>query len=139
MVAHPGLTTLGLEYFCNQGDGLWTRTDADLKALAAREIAQLGLVRPLQVMDGTVVRVSNAYPVYDSTYSQQLAALQKYLAGFSNLQSIGRNGLHRYNNQDHSMITGLIAARNLSSSDLRDVWSVNSEAEYHEAMYEDAA
>jgi protoporphyrinogen oxidase len=138
MVEDQGTTTLGLEYFCNRGDDLWTKDASALKAQAAHDLVQLGLVEAHNIVDGAVVRVKNAYPVYDSSYSGHLAVIKKYLASFHNLQSIGRNGLHRYNNQDHSMMTGLIAAQNLRSSIRRDVWAINSEAEYHEEVYEEA-
>lgn len=133
MMADPTKTSLGMEYFCTLGDSLWTQTDADLIALAERELAQLGLAPGAKVIDATVIRQPKAYPVYDREYRQNLAVLKAYMAGFSNLQTIGRNGLHRYNNQDHSMLTGLLAALNLMG-ECHDVWEVNTERSYHETF-----
>src|SRR5439155_8004116 len=99
--------------------------------LGMRECAQLGLITPDEVEDGTVVRMPKAYPVYDQQYHASITTLRHYLDGFANLQTIGRNGLHRYNNQDHSMLTGVYAARNIVGEQ-HDVWAVNTEKEYHE-------
>jgi protoporphyrinogen oxidase len=131
MVPDPRLTCLGLEYFCFEGDGLWTTSDADLVALGAREIADIGLLGGAKVIDGTVVRMPKAYPVYDDGFMDALAVVRDYLAGFTNLQVAGRNGMHKYNNQDHSMVTAMLAAQNLLG-DHHDVWAVNADDEYHE-------
>ena len=133
MVPNPDHSALGLEYFVQEGDGLWTSSDADLMALGARELAQLGLVPPEKVLDGCVVRMPKAYPVYDQDYQKTVSALRDYLARFPNLQLMGRNGQHRYNNQDHSMVTAVYAARNIGGADL-DVWGVNVEEDYHEEV-----
>ncbi|MBP7692452.1 MAG: FAD-dependent oxidoreductase, partial [Anaerolineales bacterium] len=133
MVPDPATTSLGLEYFVNEGDALWTMADRDLIALGQRELAQIGLVQPADVFDGLVIRQPKAYPVYNSTYARYLETLKAYLAGFENLQTIGRNGLHKYNNQDHSMLTAMLAVRNLAG-ERHDVWDVNTERSYHEEL-----
>lgn len=133
MVPDAGTTSLGLEYFCNEGDALWQRPDAELLSLAAREMAALRLAPEAGVIDGIVIRQPAAYPVYDQTYRQNLAVIQRYLAGFSNLQTIGRNGLHRYNNQDHAMLTGILAAGNVLG-EKNDVWEVNTDRSYYEEV-----
>ncbi|MCC6862446.1 MAG: NAD(P)/FAD-dependent oxidoreductase [Bryobacterales bacterium] len=131
MVPDPETSCLGLEYFCFEGDGLWTMSDPDLIALATRETAALGLVRPSDVIDGTVLRIPKAYPVYDATYKRGLSAIQRFLETVPNLQLVGRNGMHRYNNQDHSMLTAILAARNIMGGRY-DLWRVNVDADYHE-------
>ena len=131
MVPEEGKTCLGLEYFCFEGDGLWSSPDADLVALATKELGELGLVDPSKVRDGCVVRMPKAYPVYDSTYSAHLGKLREYIDPFSNLHTVGRNGMHKYNNQDHSMFTAMMAVQNMRGA-AHDVWSVNTDYEYHE-------
>ncbi|HTK28164.1 MAG TPA: NAD(P)/FAD-dependent oxidoreductase [Vicinamibacterales bacterium] len=138
MVPDPRYTCLGLEYFVTEGDDLWTMDDERLRALASREIATIGLAALDDIVDGTVVRMHKAYPVYESGYLDALAAVKSHLAGLSNLQLVGRNGMHRYNNQDHSMLTALLAVRNLFGADY-DLWKVNSDDEYHEAAGASAA
>lgn len=133
MLASPdaNATCLGLEYFCFAGDGLWSLSDAELIALGTRELAELGLVRPERVKDGAVVRMEKAYPVYVPGYRENVAAVGEALAAFANLQVVGRNGMHKYNNQDHSMMTALLAVRNLQGEKF-NLWNVNADAEYHE-------
>jgi protoporphyrinogen oxidase len=131
MVPDPSKTCLGMEYFCSRGDDLWGRTDAELQALAARENHRLGLADAAEVQDGCVIRQPRAYPVYDGEYRRHVEEIRAYLARFDNLQTIGRNGLHRYNNQDHSMVCGLQAARNLFGA-THNVWEVNTERSYYE-------
>ncbi len=131
MLPEPTKTSLGLEYFCNVGDALWEMSDAELIELARREIEQLGLARASEVEDGTVIRQHKAYPVYDGTYRKNLAILRHYLTGFPNLLTLGRNGMHRYNNQDHSMLCALLAVENLHGA-RHDLWDVNTERSYHE-------
>jgi protoporphyrinogen oxidase len=130
-----GMSCLGLEYFCFEGDGLWSASDADLVALAKREVAQIGLLRADDVVDACVVRQAKAYPVYDEGYRDNVAAIRLDLeTAYPSLHVIGRNGMHRYNNQDHAMMTGMLAARNIiAGARLYDVWNVNEDAEYHEA------
>ncbi|MGQ0633377.1 MAG: NAD(P)/FAD-dependent oxidoreductase [Planctomycetaceae bacterium] len=131
MVPDPTRTCLGMEYFCTRGDDLWRKEDSELLQLAAREIEQLGLAREADVEDGCVIRQPKAYPVYDGEYRRHLQVIREYLEGFKNLQTVGRNGMHRYNNQDHSMLCGLFAARNLLGASY-DVWEVNTERSYYE-------
>jgi protoporphyrinogen oxidase len=131
MVPDEGTTCLGMEYFCFEGDGLWTSPDADLVALATKELGELGLVDPSKVRDGCVVRMPKAYPVYDSTYAGHLATLREFIDPLRNLHTVGRNGMHKYNNQDHSMFTAMMAVQNMRGS-RHDVWSVNTDFEYHE-------
>jgi len=133
MVPDQSTTCLGLEYFCFEGDGLWTSTDDELVALARKELAQLGMCKPEEVLGGVVVRQPKAYPVYDDIYKSQLAIIHDYLSAQApNLQLVGRNGMHHYNNQDHSMMTALLAARNIALGAHYDPWKVNTDAEYHE-------
>jgi protoporphyrinogen oxidase len=132
MVPDPEMTCLGLEYFCFEGDNLWNLKDEELIARGIRETAKLGLINADQVVDGTVVRVPKAYPVYDEAYPRGVAAIREFLETVPNLQLVGRNGMHRYNNQDHSMLTGVLAARNILGGHY-DLWQVNADAEYHEA------
>jgi protoporphyrinogen oxidase len=134
MVPDPAKTGLGMEYFCNEGDALWTLPDDELVAMAKRELEKIGIARAEEVSDGCVFRMPKAYPVYDSVYAKHLETVKSHLAGFTNLQTIGRNGLHRYNNQDHAMLTGLFAARNIVLGGTHDVWNVNTEQEYHEEI-----
>ena len=137
MIPEPNRSCLGLEYFCFEGDGLWNMPDAELLALGRAEVAKLGLVNADDVIDGCVVRMPKAYPVYDDVYKRGIAAVLEFLAEVPNLHLVGRNGMHRYNNQDHSMLTAMLAARNivsiLSSTGPRyDLWRVNVDEEYHE-------
>jgi protoporphyrinogen oxidase len=134
MVPDPTTTSLGLEYFCNEGDDIWNMPDAELIALGTREIGKIGLARPEDVVDGAVFRVEKSYPVYDSDYEQSLDVLKAYVASLENLQTIGRNGLHRYNNQDHAMLTGMLAVRNLLYGETNNLWQVNAEQEYLEEL-----
>jgi len=132
MVPESGATCLGLEYFCFEGDGLWTMDDSALIELGKRELAQLGLIDPAEVFDGCVVRMPKSYPVYGPGYQEDVDAIRQALSAFPNHQVVGRNGMHKYNNQDHSMMTALLAARNLTGG-AYDVWRVNTDAEYHES------
>ncbi len=132
MVPDARLTCLGLEYFCTEGDALWAQSDTALIELGREELAKIGLVAKDRVTDGCVVRMKKAYPVYDDRYAEHVAVIRRFLeAETPNLQLIGRNGMHKYNNQDHAMMTGLLAARNILGGHF-DVWKVNSDAEYHE-------
>ena len=134
MVPDPSTTSLGLEYFCNEGDEIWTMPDEELIVLGKQEIAKIGLADAADVVDGAVFRVEKSYPIYDSDYAQSLETIKAYLATLENLQTIGRNGLHRYNNQDHAMLTGMLAVRNLLFGEQNDLWQVNAEQEYHEEL-----
>jgi protoporphyrinogen oxidase len=130
-----GMTCLGLEYFCFEGDGLWSAPDAELIALAKREIAKIGLVAQDDVVDGCVVRQAKAYPVYDEEYRDHVAMIRLDLErSFPSLHLVGRNGMHKYNNQDHAMMTAMLTARNILADErIFDTWQVNEDAEYHEA------
>ncbi|NJO44560.1 MAG: NAD(P)/FAD-dependent oxidoreductase [Oscillatoriales cyanobacterium RM2_1_1] len=131
MVPDLSKTCIGMEYFCSVGDAIWEASDTELLDLATHEIETLGLAKAKDVEDGTIIRQPKAYPVYDREYRQHLQVIQDYLAQFDNLQTVGRNGMHRYNNQDHSMLTGYLAARNLLGEH-HDLWNVNLERSYHE-------
>ncbi len=131
MVPDPSKTCLGLEYFCFENDGLWGTPDAELIELGRQELGRLGLVDPADVIDGAVVRMPKAYPVYDGTYEGAMEKVRHFLRRVPNLQLTGRNGMHRYNNQDHSMLTAVLAARNILGGHY-DLWKVNVEQEYHE-------
>lgn len=136
MVPDPAKTSLGLEYFCTEGDAVWTMADTDLIEMGRREIDRIGLARSEDVVDGCVVRVEKAYPVYGSDYREYLSVVRQFIDGLENCQTIGRNGLHRYNNQDHAMLTGMLAVRNLALGQQNDLWSVNTDQEYHEEIRE---
>lgn len=131
MVPDLSKTCLGMEYFCNISDELWLTEDASLIELATRELESLGLAKASKVLDGVVIRQPKAYPVYDSEYKKNLQVIEEYLATFENLQTTGRNGMHRYNNQDHSMLTGLLAAKNILG-EKHNLWEVNTERSYYE-------
>ena len=133
MVPDPAMACYGLEYFCFEGDGMWTSKDEDLIALAKKEIEQIGLTKQSAVVEGYVVRQPKAYPVYDHYYKDNVEAVKEALADYPGLYLIGRNGMHKYNNQDHSMMTAMLAAKNIISGKTEyDVWNVNEDAEYHE-------
>ena len=131
--SQPDTSCIGLEYFCNEGDDLWQMPDPDLVELGRRELAQLGLVAEADVIDGVVYRQSKAYPVYMGEYKAYLDIVRTYLASIENLQTAGRNGLHMYNNQDHSMLTAMLAVRNILG-ERHDIWTVNTERAYHEEI-----
>ena len=133
MVPDPDKTCLGLEYFCFEGDGLWTMSDSDLIELGRKELGILGLANPADVEDGSVVRMPKAYPVYDGTYAEALRVVREFLDDVPNLQLVGRNGMHKYNNQDHSMLTAMLAVKNILGANY-DLWQVNAEQEYHEEV-----
>ncbi len=133
MVPDQNLTCLGMEYFVFEGDAMWSMQDEDLLNLASREIEVLGLAKASDVVDGKVIREPKAYPVYDDTYREAVAAVQRFLKEeIPNIQCAGRNGMHRYNNQDHSMLTGMLAARNIMGLGEFDLWDVNADDDYHE-------
>ncbi|MGC3981952.1 MAG: NAD(P)/FAD-dependent oxidoreductase [Steroidobacteraceae bacterium] len=134
LVKDPDTIWLGLEYFCNEGDELWRMDDAAFLVFAATELAKIGLIDRADVLDGTVVRVPKAYPAYFGEY-RQISQVRDYLDGFDNLFAIGRNGMHRYNNQDHSMLAAKAAVDGLVAGhiDKQALWSINSEEDYHES------
>ncbi|MGE0555671.1 MAG: FAD-dependent oxidoreductase, partial [Gemmatimonadales bacterium] len=131
MVPVPGMTCLGLEYFCFEGDGLWNSSDADLIALATRELAELELAPGAVAKDGAVIRMPKAYPIYDSVYRGHLDVIRDYIDPIPNFHTVGRNGMHKYNNQDHSMLTAMMAVWNMMGAE-HDIWEVNTDFEYHE-------
>ncbi|KPK01565.1 MAG: FAD-dependent oxidoreductase [Nitrospira bacterium SG8_35_4] len=133
MVPDSSKTCLGLEYFCFEGDELWNMPENDLIGLGKREIENIGLVKLSDVEDGCVVRVPKAYPSYDSKYQDNVTIIRQFLKNIRNLQLVGRNGMHRYNNQDHSMLTAMLAVENIEGA-RHDLWKVNDEMEYHEEL-----
>jgi protoporphyrinogen oxidase len=132
--SRAGTSCIGLEYFCTEGDELWRMSDSDLVALGRQEMARIGLVQEEDVIDGVVFRQTKAYPVYMGEYQAYLDLIKAYLGSIENLQTAGRNGLHMYNNQDHSMLTAMLAVRNIMGEQ-HDLWSVNTERSYHEEVY----
>jgi hypothetical protein len=136
MVPDPAKSSLGLEYFCTEGDELWNMPDDKLLALGRRELERIGLVSATDIEDGCVFRVPKAYPIYDSEYREYLTIVKDFVSGLQNYQTIGRNGLHRYNNQDHAMLTGMLAVRNVMLGEKNDLWNVNADQEYHEEIRE---
>lgn len=134
MVPDQAHTSLGLEYFCNKGDATWSLSDEELIEMGKREIALIGIADPADIIDGCVFRVENTYPVYDEDYENYLDTIKGYVATLQNFHTIGRNGLHRYNNQDHAMLTGMYAVRNMLFNEQNDLWQVNAEQEYLETI-----
>jgi protoporphyrinogen oxidase len=135
MVPDPKMTCYGLEYFCFEGDGLWASRDGDLVELAKRELEKIGLAKARDVVDGCVVRQPKAYPVYDDDYAANVDIVRRELEErFPTFYPIGRNGMHKYNNQDHAMMTAMLTAENIAAGKRAfDVWKVNQDAEYHES------
>ena len=133
MVPDPQKSTLGIEYFCTRGDELWNMEDSQLIDLAVQEMVHLKLINETAVEGGIVIRQPKAYPIYDEDYHASMEVIRAFLDRFDNLQVIGRNGMHRYNNMDHSMLTAMLAVRNLQG-DEHDLWHVNTEQEYGEIV-----
>jgi len=135
MVPDADYCSYGLEYFCFEGDGLWTTSDRELIVLATREIQTVNLAASADVVDGCVIRQPKAYPVYDDAYQQHVDTIRKALdKNYPTLHLVGRNGMHKYNNQDHAMMTAMLTAKNILAGERKyDVWAVNQDAEYHEA------
>ncbi len=132
MVPDPSRACVGLEYFCFEGDDLWTASDEQLVELGRRELERLGLASAGAVERGHVVRVPKAYPMYDADYAPRVEAIRAWLERIPNLQQVGRNGLHRYNNSDHSMLTAMRAVENVLDRAGHDLWAVNADSVYHE-------
>jgi protoporphyrinogen oxidase len=133
MVPDPSMACYGLEYFCFEGDGLWTSSNDELIALGKKEIEKIGLTKASAVVDGYVVRQPKAYPVYDQFYKARVDSVRDALTNYPGLHLIGRNGMHKYNNQDHSMMTAMLAVKNIiAGKELYNLWDVNEDAEYHE-------
>jgi len=134
MVPDETMACYGLEYFCFEEDGMWTSTDTELIAMGKREIEQIGLAKASDIVDGYVVRQPKAYPVYDQDYKNHVQTIKDALEPYTGLHLTGRNGMHKYNNQDHSMMTAMLAAKNIiADKEIYDLWQVNEDAEYHEA------
>jgi protoporphyrinogen oxidase len=133
MVADPNTVWLGLEYFCNEADELWCTSDADLIKLGCEELHRIGIIDSTDVLDGTVIRMEKTYPAYFGTYDR-FDEIRKYVDGFANLFLLGRNGMHRYNNQDHSMLTAMVAVDNILAGETgkANLWKINTEQDYHE-------
>jgi protoporphyrinogen oxidase len=133
LVADPNKVWLGLEYFCNEGDDIWNKSDQDMIEFARNELASINIIERSDLLDGAVTRMPNTYPTYSGTY-YQFDVIKDYMNHFQNLYLIGRNGMHKYNNADHSMITAMTAVDNIKAgtNDKENVWSVNTEEEYHE-------
>ena len=133
MIADPSKVWIGLEYFCNEGDAVWSRDDAAMIELAKEELARIGILDPKKVLDAVVIKMPKTYPAYFGTYDR-FPELRTYFDTLENLFLIGRNGMHRYNNQDHSMLTAMTAVDNLVAGrlDKANIWEVNTEEEYHE-------
>jgi protoporphyrinogen oxidase len=133
LVSDPGKVWVGVEYFCNEGDQLWNRSDEQLKQLAVEELAKIGIIEKSAMLDSVVLRMPKAYPAYFGTYSR-FDEIREYLDSFQNLFPVGRNGMHKYNNQDHSMLTAMTAVDNIIAGrkDKSNIWDVNTEVEYHE-------
>ncbi|WP_107685782.1 NAD(P)/FAD-dependent oxidoreductase [Niastella populi] len=133
MVPDQSMDCYGLEYFCFEGDGMWTMEDANLISLGTQELLQLGLANKEEIVDGYVVRQPKAYPVYDQGYKEKISVIKDELQHYPNLHLIGRNGMHKYNNQDHSIMTAMLVAKNIDAGEIKyDPWKVNQDAEYHE-------
>jgi protoporphyrinogen oxidase len=139
LVADPRTIWLGLEYFCREGDALWSMDNAAFIDSAAAELEKIGMIGRADVLDGTVVRVPKAYPAYFGEY-RQFGALRAFLDGFENLYPIGRNGMHRYNNQDHSMLAAnsAVDAMLRGGADKEAIWAINAEDDYHEEIRAEA-
>jgi protoporphyrinogen oxidase len=135
LVPQEGMSCLGLEYFCFEGDGLWNSADKDLVALATKECVKIGLIDAEHVVDACVVRQHKAYPVYDEEYKSHVSDIRRDMEqNYPSLHMVGRNGMHKYNNQDHAMMTAILTAKNIQAGKrIHDIWNVNEDAEYHEA------
>jgi protoporphyrinogen oxidase len=131
MVPDTKKTSVGMEFFCSEEDDTWNLSDHEMVVLALREFSKLGFGTMADVIDTTVVRQPKAYPIYDLEYEKNLRVIRDFLGAFNNLQSVGRNGTHRYNNMDHSMYTGMFAARNILNGKY-DLWSINDEDYFEE-------
>jgi protoporphyrinogen oxidase len=138
MVSDPSKVWIGLEYFCNEGDSLWSMSNDDLIRLGTAELAKISIIDQADVIDGTVIRMDKTYPAYFGSYDR-FPEVRKYFDSFENLYLVGRNGMHKYNNQDHSMLTAMVAVDNIASGSCEkdNIWSVNTEQEYHEEKVKD--
>ena len=133
MVADPANVWLGLEYFCNESDEIWNLSDDRMVVLATEELSKIGIIDAAEVLDSTVLRMEKTYPAYFGTY-ERFPEIREHVDRYGNLFLIGRNGMHRYNNQDHSMLTAMMAVDNIMAgkTDKTSLWEVNTETDYHE-------
>jgi len=133
MVADPDKVWLGLEYFCNEGDELWCKPDDEMIQLGREELHRIGIIDEADVLDGTVLRMEKTYPAYFGAYDR-FDEIRQFVDGIENLFLIGRNGMHRYNNQDHSMLTAMVSVDNIMAGETSktNLWKINTEQEYHE-------
>ena len=133
MVADSENVWLGLEYFCNQSDEIWNLSDERMAALATEELSKIGIIDAAEVLDSTVIRMEKIYPAYFGTYDR-FGEIREHVDRYGNLFLIGRNGMHRYNNQDHSMLTAMMAVDDIidGKTDKTSLWEVNAEMDYHE-------
>ena len=133
MVKDENTVWIGLEYFCNEGDQLWNKPDKEFADFAIEELAKLGIIETSDVIDSVVIRTTKTYPGYFGTY-EQFGLIRNFTDNFENLFLIGRTGMHRYNNQDHSMLTAMVAVENIVNNvtSKENIWAVNVEQEYHE-------
>jgi protoporphyrinogen oxidase len=133
MVADTANVWLGLEYFCNETDAIWKLSDEKMVALATAELSKIGIIDATEVLDATVLRMEKTYPAYFGTYDR-FAEIRAHVDRYENLYLVGRNGMHRYNNQDHSMLTAMMAVDDIISgkTDKNELWEVNTEMDYHE-------
>lgn len=134
MVANPEHAWIGVEYFCYENDGLWNKPDREMGDFAAEELDRIGIIDKIDVLDSVVIRMPKTYPAYFGTY-QRFDEIRQFVDRFDNLFLVGRNGMHRYNNQDHSMLTAMSAVDNIiaGNADKANLWEVNTEMEYHES------
>ncbi len=139
MVSNPDWTTLGVEYFVNEGEGLWNFSNEDMIQLALMELEEMGLVAPARYVKGFVVKIANVYPVYSPEYQKHLNTIRNFVENIENLSLMGREGLFRYDNSDHAILTGLYAARNYMGKNPQDVWSVNTEKAHLEEWTAESA
>lgn len=139
MVADPECVWIGVEYFCHESDNLWNKSDAEMSRFASDELEKIGILRSADVIDSIVIRMPKTYPAYFGTYDR-FHEVRQFVDGFENLFLIGRNGMHRYNNQDHSMLTAMMAVDNIAAgiTDKSNLWKVNTEMEYLETGDQDA-
>jgi len=133
MVPDPRMTTLGLEYFCFDADKIWNKDDRELIEMGKEEAVKLKFASKEQILDGLVIRSPKTYPIYDEGYKERIEMIKNYLSSIKNLQTMGRNGLHRYNNQDHSMLSAMYVIRNILG-EKHSVWDINIDEEYHETI-----
>lgn len=134
MVKEPDTVWLGLEYFCNEGDQLWSMDDETFKEFAIRELQEIGFIDKGDVLDSTIIRMEKTYPAYFGTYDK-FDVIRKFTDNFQNLFLVGRNGMHKYNNSDHSMLTAMTAVDNIINgvSSKENIWQINTEQDYHES------